>query len=957
MLRSWQFAILISVIACGSIAAAREWVDATGKFKVEAEFVALRGGKVILEKPDGSVLSIPLDRLSASDQEHAKKLGQPTAAKPAGAPEREAGNLKQNVSASELPARVRATLQAACHRCHGEDGASEGGFNFVVNLPKLAKTFAQGGNASESVLLHRMSAKDDSVMPPVGEMPRPTANEIATVRAWIEAGSPAGTSEHQRDFITHEQVVKFILGDVQSKGDRNRRFYRYFTLTHLYNAGVSDDELQTFRNAFNKLINSLSWNTSVVEPPAIDPAKTIYGFDIRELNWTTDNWAKVQQANPYFVLPEIPESRTCCEETQTEMPYARIDWFVFAASKPPLYHHLLNVPETAKELEALLRVNAEANVEQEQAIRAGFNRSGVSQHNRLIEWHKSPYGSYWKSYDFGGSTGRQNLFQYPLGPGANADTFRHDGGELIFTLPNGLQGYLLVDGDGNRIDTGPTSIVSDPKRPDKLVTNGVSCMSCHYLGVIPKSDEVGVAVRANARAFENSADILALYRESKELEQLFSADAKRFAEALQRIGITSLSRSGEPISAMASRFEQEVDLQMAACEFGLSPRDFLRRLDGARSTARMLSPLRVPGGTIKRDVMKDIFAEACVDLGISHRAAAARAPSTEVARNPAEARRNDSPARPERAGTAPSGASELARFGDLSWGLNSLAYAPGGAFLAGGKMDQAILLFDVKQNSRAGEMQKLELLQSVEACAFTPGGGKLLAGGRSGQILVFDVTEGGDLKQSGQFAGHSRSVSTISISPDGNFALSGGDEKNVRYWEIATGQELASFSEFEGPIKACAIARGGRSAYATDGSSFLEIDLGKKEIRRQRRLNSSWAAGQAAAFSPDSRFVAVGDSYAVRVWNVESQAQLPPLPAGEILWSLAFTPDGSLLLGGGNAKVHIWDVKRKQRTHVQALVGNGYVKTLAVASDGKSFAAYPGSAGQELQLFRLGNSR
>ena len=42
-------------------------------------------------------------------------------------------------------------------------------------------------------------------------------------------------------------------------------------------------------------------------------------------------------------------------------------------------------------------------------------------------------------------------------------------------------------------------------------------MSCHYTGVIPKTDEVGPVVRANPKAFANSADILALYRKPEDL--------------------------------------------------------------------------------------------------------------------------------------------------------------------------------------------------------------------------------------------------------------------------------------------------------------------------------------------------------------------------------------------------------------------------------------------------------
>src|SRR3712207_7214494 len=44
-------------------------------------------------------------------------------------------------------------------------------------------------------------------------------------------------------------------------GERDRRFTHYFTLTHLLNAGLSADELQTYRNGISKLVNSLSWRS------------------------------------------------------------------------------------------------------------------------------------------------------------------------------------------------------------------------------------------------------------------------------------------------------------------------------------------------------------------------------------------------------------------------------------------------------------------------------------------------------------------------------------------------------------------------------------------------------------------------------------------------------------------------------------------------------------------------
>src|SRR4029077_1357658 len=142
-----------------------------------------------------------------------------------------------------------------------------------------------------------------------------------------------------------------------------------------------------------------------------------------------------------------------------------------------------------------------ADIRGERVARAGFNDSGVSRNNRLIERHETPYGAYWKTYDFAANDGPQNLFERPLGPGSDEHSFRHAGSEIIFNLPNGLQGYMLVNGKGARIDKGPTDIVSDPRRPDRAVENGLSCMACHARGLIEKADQVRDHVLKTARAF------------------------------------------------------------------------------------------------------------------------------------------------------------------------------------------------------------------------------------------------------------------------------------------------------------------------------------------------------------------------------------------------------------------------------------------------------------------------
>jgi len=48
--------------------APRLWTDRTGQFQIRAKYVGSEGGKVQLEKADGTVISVPLERLSEEDQ-------------------------------------------------------------------------------------------------------------------------------------------------------------------------------------------------------------------------------------------------------------------------------------------------------------------------------------------------------------------------------------------------------------------------------------------------------------------------------------------------------------------------------------------------------------------------------------------------------------------------------------------------------------------------------------------------------------------------------------------------------------------------------------------------------------------------------------------------------------------------------------------------------------------------
>ena len=141
--------------------------------------------------------------------------------------------------AAKLAKRAQAILKEHCYSCHGEAGAAEGGVNYVLEVPRLiSRGKLVAGNAVKSKLYTQVKT---------GNMPKDAEPlgkaDIETLRQWIDAGAPDfNPPAAQREFISPAKMFEFIKADLEAIDSRQRPLIRYFTLTHLYNAGLSDDE-------------------------------------------------------------------------------------------------------------------------------------------------------------------------------------------------------------------------------------------------------------------------------------------------------------------------------------------------------------------------------------------------------------------------------------------------------------------------------------------------------------------------------------------------------------------------------------------------------------------------------------------------------------------------------------------------------------------------------------------
>ena len=502
-----------------------------------------------------------------------------------------------------------AIFEQSCFICHGPSGSHRETL-LIEHNALIQNGTVVPGNPNASELYNRLIATDTAKRMP-RQQPQLSAQSIDTIRNWILAGAPdwAATSTTDTPFISPGEILNTIETHLMSLPSFDRAFARYFTMTHLYNARESAQILQEYRNGLSKLINSLSWGLEVTNPQSINPQGTIFYIDLRHYEWDrNDGWTQIEGAYPYhipFDAPTEPALREQLGRLQTEMssniPSVHVDWFLATASTPPLYHQLLSLPLTVGELETRLGVDVMRNLRDAPGVRvwrAGFNNSGVSNNNRMVERHAFRDGAYWKSYDFAGNVGTQNIFTHPL-------SFTHDGGEVIFNLPNGLQGYYLVDGSGLRLNEAPINIVSNPAASDPTVRNGISCLGCHTEGMKTFEDQVRPVIESNTNPTYDRAQALRLYVEKSVMDVFLQEDMERYREALEDTG--GEFDGIEPISRFHEVFQGDVDAAYAAAVVGLETEALLEQI--RKNVGLQNAGLLVldNNGSMKRDAWTSSF--------------------------------------------------------------------------------------------------------------------------------------------------------------------------------------------------------------------------------------------------------------------------------------------------------------------------------------------------------------
>jgi len=432
------------------------------------------------------------------------------------------------------------------------------------------------------------------------------------------------------------QMTMAAVSDLRGIDERDRTFMRYLSFANTplppvdcADQGMMLNPMNFLHAALNKFVNSISRGPRLA--PVLPVAGTdgaLVRIDMRDYGWTAEDWNAVSTGvftegaaeagftpeawhdlapvYPYAIDPASDSLlAVLADGTGAAVPIIGASWFTNHVAEAPYYDMMLRLPADIKELEQRLGVDVNRNIYDRNVTRAGFaeGSSGVSDHNRMIERHDLPRGGYyWKSYDFADSDGVQSLLLHPDGPAeapvlaSGTEPFKHDGGEMIFSLANGMQGYYLSTNLGKRLQVGPASIVSYRNKPlgkGVEIVNARSCFDCHENGIIRKSDELRPFIESNNTFTRDQREVLLeIYPPADKLESVFSRDSDAFRAALEDLGVVQKSAAGIDVSLQAPTMAgggeimtylsdlefDNLDLEAVARAFFLTEDEFRERL-------------------------------------------------------------------------------------------------------------------------------------------------------------------------------------------------------------------------------------------------------------------------------------------------------------------------------------------------------------------------------------------
>jgi mono/diheme cytochrome c family protein len=512
-------------------------------------------------------------------------------------------------------------LAANCGQCHGPaltPQQAQAGMNYINDIDKLVETGKIVPlNAAGSRIVQRMVKGE---MPPVSTGRTVTEADINIVSEYINnprfwpdfAGAVADCSD-KNQLVDFDELFQQANEDLARADNDDTPFYRYVSITNRFTAGQCADALDKDRDGLTKMMNMLSVEAKIEQLIPVNAEETLYRVDLRDFGWDraisvegqnfNDVWEAIAANNPYAVEFVGDDADDAKADTLTAFPIMFADQMMDVAIIGNLYYAIINV-DVAQPLGTFisdqLGIDLDQNTLDEEQIRAGTTQSRISRQDRLVQRDdiEVRLGALWQSFDFEDNA-NESIFEDPFG-------FTPGGTEAIFTLPNGMLGFIIADANDAIVED--SDILLDTNQNNFRAITSVSCSNCHATGFIPVVDEVRDIAVANARDIGLDRDeveqLEGIYVSPQEFARQVTDDSQGFYQAaLQRADLPI--QGGDPVSSVFLRFDQDISIKDAAGDLGLTPNELQDNLD-------LLNPVLsvLDRGTLDRDDFTALFVDS-----------------------------------------------------------------------------------------------------------------------------------------------------------------------------------------------------------------------------------------------------------------------------------------------------------------------------------------------------------
>jgi mono/diheme cytochrome c family protein len=468
-----------------------------------------------------------------------------------------------------LPEGVAKILGARCTECHVYGLRDPAGWGSVLDISRMIDSeIVVPGNLESSRMWYRVAVRSD--MPFNGT--RLTPEEKGVLQQWI-----LGLQRSQPRPRTQAEILDLLVNDGAAAGSPSD--VRYVSFADFVDGRRPAVEIATAAAVFKVVLNSVSRQATFVEPVAVDRQASIWRFRLSDLGWNEQDWNRFITFYPYCLRSEAAAHQALYQRLHTETPVVRGDWFLSTALAPAVYHDLLQLGDNLDQIARRnLGVDINQNIARGDVVRLA-SQSGATFDGSVLERHETRRGGYlWLTYHLAPG---EDVRRLPLGPRNRNDDFPNSftavATEAVWSLPNGLQAYLLTDGAGNRVDSLSTAVAADPRRRNGQMETATACNGCHgTTGLIPPR-----AIDVGKYADEHSADFSPAERAQinrlypRLAETLLASDAAQYRQTVGELLGAPLPQNGAiewyDFVNLRGQYESKLGLRQVALELGTGP--------------------------------------------------------------------------------------------------------------------------------------------------------------------------------------------------------------------------------------------------------------------------------------------------------------------------------------------------------------------------------------------------